>query len=124
MRYQIKMSSGEKYFIIEEEAQKIAGGEIKGLVFVPSLKGFINLSFVISVVPEDRIDSSNLSNGRLHDGTRVMKKFGQWVPVNNPEAHLDPDYYPEAYEDNVMSEEEYQQKQLLLASPNYENQIE
>ena len=114
MRYQVKMSGGEKYFITEEEAQKIASNEAKGLVFVPSIKGFINLSFMISAVPENLIDKSSLTSGRLHDGTRVIKQFSQWRDSNNPEVHLNPEYYPEVYSDNVLSEEEYQNKQKLL----------
>ena len=114
MKYQITMSGGDKYFIPEEEAKKIAGIEAKGLTFVPSIKGFINLSFVQSVIPEDRIDRSKQTKGILHDGTKVIKKFGNWVDANNPEVHLLGEYYPEIVTDNVMTEEEYENKQKLL----------
>ena len=104
MNYQIKTSSGDKYVIEEQEAKNLAGGETKGLVFIPSLKGFINLSFVVSVVPEDKVDKTNIKEGYLHDGTRVIKKFGQWVDANNPNVHLDPSYYPELASDEIFSQ--------------------
>jgi len=106
MKYQITIS-GEKYWISEEEAQNIAKGEMKGLVFVPTIKGYINLSFVQSVIPENKIDRSQMNKGRLHDGTLVIKKFGNWVDAENPSVELDYKYYPELAIDNVMSEEEY-----------------
>jgi hypothetical protein len=109
------MSGGDKYFIPEEEAKKIAGTELKGLTFVPSIKGFINLSFVQSVIPEDRIDRSKQSSGVLHDGTRVIKKFGNWVDARNPEVNLNIEYYPEIIKDEVMTEDEYENKQKLLS---------
>jgi hypothetical protein len=48
--------------------------------------------------------------GRLHDGMRVVKKFGKWFPVNNDKMEVDPKYYPEVAKDEVMSEEEWQEK--------------
>lgn len=106
--YEVTTSNGEKYNITEQEAQNIAKGEIKGLVFVPSIKGYINLSFLVSVIPMDRVDRSKMTYGRLHDGTRVVKKFGRWADAINPEVRLDVSYYPELASDSVMSEEEYQ----------------
>lgn len=121
MRYQITMSGGEKYFILESEAVNIAKGDMKGLVLVPSVKGYINLSFVQSVVPEDKIDRSKISKGRLHDGTLVIKKFGEWKDALYPEIKLDYRYYTELSTDEIMTEEEYLQyknkKEHLLKSP-------
>lgn len=121
MRYQITMSSGEKYFIAETEAVNIAKGEMKGLVLVPTIKGYINLSFVQSVIPEDKIDRSKMNKGRLHDGTLVVKKFGEWKDAHNPKLELDYNYYPELGTDEVMSESEYdlfeEKKIELLKTP-------
>lgn len=112
--YQITMSTGEKYNITDEEAVKIAGlDEMKGLVLIKSIKSYINLSFVVSIVEESKIDRSKMTHGVLHDGTRVIKKFGQWVDANNPDVNLDYSYYPEIANDTVMSEEEYTSKKLL-----------
>jgi hypothetical protein len=113
MRYQITMSNGEKYFITEDEAKNIALAGSKGLTYVPSIPGYINLSFVSSVIPEDKIDRSKITTGVLHDGTRVIKRFGEWKDANNPELHLDPQFYPEILKDEVMSEEQYNSQKLL-----------
>ena len=110
MKYQITTSGKEKYLITEDEAKNIAKGDIKGLVFVPSVKGYINLSFVVSVIPEDRIDRSTLTEGFLHDGTRVIKRFGEWKDPSCPNANLDFMHYPEIVNDTVMSETEYLEK--------------
>jgi len=52
--------------------------------------------------------------GRLHDGMRVVKKFGKWVLVNDIKIEADPKYYPEVAKDEVMSEEEWQEKNKKL----------
>jgi len=111
MKYQLTQSTGEKYLITEEEASKIL--KLKGLTFVPSINGYINLSFTISVIPEDKIDKSSAKTGVLHDGTRVVKRFGEWKNVNNPSAILDAKFYPEVARDEVLTELEYNETKLL-----------
>ena len=53
------------------------------------------------------IAKKEITEGRLHDGTRVIKRFGQWVDAENPDVRLDRGYYPEIANDTVMSEEEF-----------------
>jgi hypothetical protein len=113
MKYKIKMSNGDIYTITESEAQGLMSGEKKGLIGINSLKGIINMSFVSSIVPEDKIDHSKMTSGRLHDGTRVIKKYGNWADADNPEVRLDMSYYPELATDEVMSEEEYNNQKIL-----------
>jgi hypothetical protein len=108
------MSSGEKYNITDEEAVKIAGlKEMKGLILITSLKSYINLSFVASIVAQDKIDRSKMTNGVLRDGTRVIKRFGEWKDALNPDVNLDYNYYPELATDEVLTEAEFQNKKLL-----------
>lgn len=109
MNYQLKMSGGETYIITEKEAQELMLGEKKGLVGINSLKGVINMSFVSSIVPEDKIDRSKITTGVLHDGTRVVKHFGKWVDAFDPDIKLDPKYYPEIADDTVLSLAEYEE---------------
>lgn len=45
--------------------------------------------------------------GRLHDGTRVTRKFGRWVDVHHENATLSTEYYPEIARDEVLSEIEW-----------------
>jgi len=110
--YQLKMSSGDKYKITEKEAQELMIGSKKGLIGISSLRGVVNMSFVESIVPEDKIDNSKIKEGYLHDGTKVIKKYGEWVDANNPDVRLDRNYYPEIARDEVISVEEYNKKLL------------
>lgn len=54
-----------------------------------------------------------ITQGRLHDGTRVIKRFGEWKDVANPDINLDPSFYPEIARDEIISEEEYANAKLL-----------
>ena len=42
--------------------------------------------------------------GYLHDGTRVINKFGQWVDAANPRLNLNPSNYPEIAKGQVLRE--------------------
>jgi len=95
----IKMMSGDIFNITEQEVKNIK--EKSGLVFVPSLNGFINLSSVESILSEELIKYAK-NEGYLSDGTRVIKKFGAWVLANSPEIVVDAHYYPEVAKDEVL----------------------
>lgn len=112
MRYIIKMMSKAEVFITEEEYKRLISSKASGLVFIESLKGTINLNSVEFILPENLV-KKELSSGRLHDGTRVIKRFGEWKDANNPELHLDPQFYPEILKDEVISEEQYNSQKLL-----------
>lgn len=43
----------------------------------------------------------NRSEGFLHDGTAVVKKFGRWEIIGQPDIVIDPEYYPEVAKDEV-----------------------
>jgi hypothetical protein len=92
--------SGDIIEITEQEALNIQGKS--GLVFVPSVRGLINLSSVESVLPSGVL--KNINEGYLHDGTKVVKKFGIWVDAFNPDCKLDMSHYPELAKDEVFSE--------------------
>jgi hypothetical protein len=113
MKYVIKMMSKTEVTISEEEYQKIIASKASGLVFIESLKGTINLNSVESILPENLV-KKDMSVGRLHDGTRVIKHYGQWKDAFNPDVNLDYGYYPELGTGEIMSEEEYQEKTKLL----------
>lgn len=113
MKYQLKLSGGETYIITEKEAQELLLGDKKGLVGINSLQGSVNMSFVTSIIPENKIDRSKMTRGVLHDGTVVVKRFGEWSDANNPDVFLDRTYYPEIAKDTVMTEEEYNKQKLL-----------
>lgn len=103
------MSSGEVYLITEEEAKELMIGNKKGLVGINSIQGVINMSFVSSIIPEDKIDNSKKNEMQLHDGTYAVKKYGIWCDANNPDVRIDPHCYPEIIkkeEEKVLSEED------------------
>ncbi len=114
MKYIIRMMSKTEVSITEEEYQKIISSKASGLVFIESLKGTINLNSVESILPENLV-KKELASGRLHDGTRVIKNFGRWEDMANPKLTLSAEHYPELIKDEVMSEEEYQEKVKLLS---------
>jgi len=112
MKYVITMMSGKKYKIEAETANKLVGKQ--GLVFINEINCAINLNSVEVVEPEDVAQKTNkemMKEGRLHDGTKVIKKFGKWVDAYNPDVNFDLSYYPELAKDEIMSEEEYKTKQ-------------
>lgn len=62
------------------------------------------------------IAKKEITEGRLHDGTKVIKRFGEWKDAHNPDVRLDYGYYPELATDTVMSEEEWQSKIPLISN--------
>ncbi len=103
--YIVKMMSKDKIDITEEEYQKIIASKASGLIFIERLKGSINLNSVESILPEELI-TGEMTEGYLHDGTRVVKQFGIWVDASNPDVKLDRSYYPELAEDRIFSKKE------------------
>jgi len=95
----VKMMSGDILNITPDEVKNIQGKS--GLVFVPSLQGLINLSSVESILPDGLIAEKE---GYLHDGIRVIKKFGAWVVADDQNIKIDPHFYPEVAKDQVFRE--------------------
>ena len=110
-KYIIKMMSKTEVKISQEEYQKIIASKASGLIFIESLKGTVNLNSVESILPEDLVEKE-ITEGYLHDGTRVIKRFGVWKDAFNPEVNLDYNYYPELLKDEILSKEEYNKKLL------------
>lgn len=104
--YIIKMMSKTEVKITEEEYKRILASKASGRIFIESLKGTINLNSVESILPEDLV-KKEITEGYLHDGTKVIKQFGSWKDASNPEIKLDYNYYPELATDEVMLKEEY-----------------
>jgi hypothetical protein len=108
---ELEMIGGRIVNITEEERNAILqqrdnGG---GYVHISRTNDTIFLSS-ISGIYETRKEQKE---GRLHDGTRVIKQFGRWVDATNPAIALDSSYYPEILKDEVMTVEQYNEKKLL-----------
>jgi len=113
MRYRIKLMSKDEVYITEEEYQKIISSKATGLIFIESLKGTINLNSVETILPEDQVPEKEITEGYLHDGTRVVKQFGIWKDAVNPNVELDSLYYPEIAMDRVLKKEELEEVKKL-----------
>lgn len=114
MQYVLMTTKDEAVKITADEFQKLAGKS--GVVYIPSLDEMINLSFIYRVVSEEKYQAiklagkSKMTEGRLHDGTRVIKKFGRWELLDNPGTKIDPKYYPEVSKDEVLTNEEWNER--------------
>lgn len=117
--YHVKMMSGDILKIPVREFEQL--GNAKGMVSFPSLDGgMINLNSVETILPEKialGLQKKKQTAGRLHDGTKVIKKFGEWISLYSPDAKLDPSFYPEIAKDEVMSEEEWENQNEPAALP-------
>jgi len=92
MTYEIKMINGDKFKISEETFNKLAGKS--GLIYIPDIKGIINLVSVASILPGELSENSG-NRRQLYDGSYAINKFGIWYDEKNPEVRIDLNYYPE-----------------------------
>ena len=102
MNYQIKMMSGDKYWISQKEFEELAKIKEKGLVYIRSIKGMINFSSVESIIREDKISLENKNEVEL-DGFTAIRRFGTWVCKDNPNVRIDLKRYPQLAKDDVES---------------------
>lgn len=120
--YEVRLMNGESTTITEEEYRRLQGKT--GLVFVPSTGETINMASVSHILPFDETpDRSAQKMGVLHDGTRVMRQFGEWVDLDSPiderglhTVRLDVAYYPEIARDCVPTVAEFEREYRALPS--------
>jgi len=112
--YVLKMMSGDKFDITEEDLTFLAGKT--GMVAIPSIKAIINISSVSHIVPK-QLDSRNSKERLLHDGTYAIQRGGVWVMKSDPSVKLDTKYFSELRSDEenakyerIRLEKEEQQK--------------
>lgn len=103
--YEVIYDAGTKIQMTQEEVQKFLL-ELQKQDVVEFKGQFLTKFFRV-------IAKKEITQGRLHDGTKVIKQFNQWVDASNPEVKLDYSYYPELANDTVKSEEEYNNQKLL-----------
>jgi len=116
MTYIIKTMSGSIIKITREEYEKIRHFK-SGLIHLNSGKSF-NASSVDSIIPESDylIKQSDKNRGVLHDGQRVINRFGAWyVDDGSFQIRVDPQYYPEVAKNCVVGLEEFKQKYEQLS---------
>ena len=107
--------SGSTIKITEKDYKNIKG-VLSGMVYTRD-GGSFNLSSVDSIIQESDylLEKANKNVGVLHDGQRVIKKFGVWyVDDGSFQIMINPQYYPEVAKDCVPTPQEFEQKYLAL----------
>ncbi len=115
--YTIIMINGREYDVTESEYKAVLAG--RGKVWVQRLMVFINTDSISSTEPKGtgrQPDREKQIRGMLHDGGRVVRKFGVWFDANNPEVRIDPEYYPEVAGDFVVTPEEFEEHVKAIES--------
>ena len=125
MTFIIKLFDKTEIEVSDQDLTLLKGRE--GLIWIPSAKQAINTSTISQIVPkelyEERIDRSEQREGMLHDGTKVVKYFGQWCIAGEVDEHgkplryIDPQYYPEVAKDCVPTTREYYKEYAHLPLP-------
>ena len=109
MIYTIILINGREYDITEQERDSLLGKS--GLIHITSLNITINMASVSVIEPKGLgkvKDRSKITEGRLHDGSRVVKRYGSWYSADNHEVSINPHYYPEIAGDFVVTDDEYE----------------
>ncbi len=117
--------NGDRHKLTEDQLKKLVLGD--GMCVLKTGEG-IQKSRVENFFPEtmqNQIEEKKeMQTGRLHDGTRAKRHFGQWVTENMAvddkgnyvPVRIDPHYYPEVARDCVVSETEFEKlKELPVA---------
>ena len=127
----MKMMDGTKFQISKETSEKIL--KEKGMVFIKELDVMINISGISSIYlakNRKKVEGGKQTEGFLHDGTRVTKRFGEWVIAgeempddkgNSQPVKLDRQHYPEIASGCVATVEEYER---IKAGENYYQVVE
>lgn len=103
----LKIMDGTAFVLTEDEAAGIGAKLTEGCEFVAVRGALINVKSISGIYP-DEITEKDAAFGRLHDGSRVMKRFGRWTDPENPDINISLEHYPEIARDQVMSEAAYQ----------------
>lgn len=120
--YILKTYDGLSLTLKEEEAQKVLeainAGTQKSIVVQNNYFAISNIS---SLTKEEISEETDHTIGVLHDGSRVIRQFGQWFCLdgevsenNHYSVRPDPYYYPEVAMDCVPSVKTYEQKYQAL----------
>src|SRR3990167_9905185 len=125
MNFIVKMMDDSVVELTEEDFLKLKGRE--GIIWIPSINQAINLSSVMQILPKEDyergVDRQDQREGMLHDGTKVIKHFGQWCiageidDIGKPTKIINPRYYPEIAKDCVPTSQEYYEKYAHLPLP-------
>jgi len=109
----VKMMDGTKFNLTDDQARQMSELLVQGKKWVVFGGMTINSSSVSGIYPDEVVRGEQLT-GRLHDGTKVIKKFGEWRDAENPDVNLNAAFYPELAKDEVMTESTWRERIKLL----------
>lgn len=105
MLYDVIYDASTKIRMTKEEVQGFLKALQEGKDVIEFKGQFLTKFFRV-------IAEAEQTAGRLHDGTKVIKIMGQWKDALDPTVKLNPTYYPEILTDKIISESDWQKKQL------------
>lgn len=122
MNFIVKMINDDRHVLTQNEYAELMR---KGNVACKNSGVFVNLKSVADAFPEEATkgveNRENQTHGILHDGTRVIRQFGEWVDADSltderglHTVRLDPTYYPEVARDLVPTPEEFEREYRAL----------
>lgn len=103
----LKTMDGVVIRLGEQEARAVAVA-VNGTKSHVLVRGALIPRSSIALYP-DELWGEKSKMGRLHDGTRVLLRFGQWVDARDEKVKLSLEHYPELARDEVLTEWEWQQ---------------
>jgi|TARA_R100001530_G_scaffold38451_1_gene29763 hypothetical protein len=108
--------------LTDEEADEITRLIHAGQKYIHIHGNTIAVSSISGIFREDR-DEGDHQVGKLHDGTTVVRQFGQWFCQSGDrdekgyyEIKPDPHYYPEVAMDKVPSVGKYDREYATLTA--------
>ena len=112
MQYELRTMDGAKITVNQKERDAIVDSIKKKAPCIELSRtgDVITIASISGVYSKESIKKEQ-TTGRLHDGTKVIKQYGQWVDANNSSLFLDHKYYPELASDSVMDEQQWESKQ-------------
>lgn len=105
--YTLKTTDKATIKVTKEQRDKIAEAIQGGAKHVFIADSLIMANAITGIYAEDAHEQTE---GRLHDGTKVIKQFGEWRDARNPKIRLDPAHYPEIVRDEVMTPDEWENR--------------
>lgn len=124
----VKLINNDSIRITDKEYSQLGGKN--GLVYFPSNKETINTASITHIIPEEIYEDGKRkrllenrhrsSEGILHDGTKVVRYFGNWYVAGQldangkPDIVCDPTYYQEIAKDCVPTPEEFHKEYEFL----------
>lgn len=117
----LKTMDGVVIPVGEGEAAQIATAINAGKSSHILVRGALIPRSSIALYP-DEFWGERAKQGRLHDGTRVVREFGRWVDARDSKVKISLEHYPELGTDSVLTEAEWQKHKLDELPPGEERE--